>query len=167
MRWNGMEKGRLHRYKHFRFGCSAMMSAQQYLAALLLASFVSLPALAADQKDPTDRSLDLCLQDPNNGSTGDQTACETKALASYDKRMNLAYSTLLKELSPPAAQDLKTAQRSWIAYRDLEAKARESFFETRKGSMYAPMEVDAEVALTKERALLLERYVRVLDIDGP
>lgn len=162
-----MEVRRLHRYKHFRFGCSAMMSVPKYFAAVLLAAFVSLPALAADLKDPTDRSLDLCLQDPNNGSTGDQTTCETKALASYDKRMNLAYSTLLKALPSSAAQDLKTAQRSWIAYRDLEAKARESLFETRNGSMYAPMEADAEVALTKERALILERYVRVLDIDGP
>jgi uncharacterized protein YecT (DUF1311 family) len=140
---------------------------RKYIAILLLSQFTFLPADAAPLKDPTRQSLDSCLQDPKNGSTGDQTACETKALASYDKRMNVAYSKLLKELPTQAGQDLRAAQRSWIAYRDMEARARESLFATRQGSMYAPMQADAETDLTRDRALLLESYLRVLDIDGP
>lgn len=137
------------------------------IAILLLSQFVVLPAGAGPLKDPTQQSLDSCTQDPKNGSTGDQSACETKALASYDKRMNLAYSKLLAALPKQAGQDLRAAQRSWIAYRDMEAHARESLFSTRQGSMYAPMQADAETDLTRDRALLLESYLRVLDIDGP
>jgi uncharacterized protein YecT (DUF1311 family) len=144
-----------------------MSYTRKYIAILLLSQFVFLSAGAGPLKDPTQQSLDACTQDPNNGSTGDQTACEAKALASYDKRMNLAYLKLLKELPKQAGQDLKAAQRSWIAYRDMEAGARGSLFATRQGSMYAPMQADAETDLTRDRALLLESYLRVLDIDGP
>ncbi|MBM7043881.1 DUF1311 domain-containing protein [Rhizobium lusitanum] len=138
----------------------------KYVVILLSAQFIFPPAGAGPLKDPTRQSLDSCLQDPKNDSTGDQTACETKALASYDKRMNVAYSKLLNELPTQAGQDLRAAQRSWIAYRDMEARARGSLFATTQGSMYAPMQADAETDLTRDRALLLESYLRVLDIDG-
>ncbi|MEZ2223241.1 lysozyme inhibitor LprI family protein [Rhizobium sp. RCC_161_2] len=144
-----------------------MNDTQKYIAILLLSQFILLPADAGPLKDPTRQSLDACLQDPKNGSTGDQSACEVKALASYDKRMNVAYSKLLNALPPQAGQDLRAAQRGWIAYRDMEARARESLFATRQGSMYAPMQADAETDLTRDRTLLLESYLRVLDIDGP
>jgi len=136
------------------------------LIILLLFQCIFLPAVAGPLKDPTRQSLDSCLQDPKNGSTGDQIACETKALASYDRRMNVAYSKLLKELPTQAGQDLRVAQRGWVAYRDMEARARGSLFATTQGSMYAPMQADTESDLTRDRALLLESYVRVLEIDG-
>ncbi|TIX90167.1 lysozyme inhibitor LprI family protein [Rhizobium sp. P44RR-XXIV] len=142
-----------------------MNSMLRCLTILVASQLVFLPVKAEQLKDVTGQSLDACLQDPKNGSTGDQTACETKALASYDKRMNLAYSKLLNELPSRAGQDLRAAQRGWIAYRDMEARARESLFATTQGSMYAPMEADAATDLTRDRALLLESYVRVLDID--
>lgn len=125
------------------------------------------PSFAAPLKDPTQKALETCLEDPGHGSTADQDDCETAALSAYDKRMNEAYSRLQKTLPPPAAQDLKAAQRAWIAYRDLEAGARNALFETRSGTMYAPMQAGAESDLTRDRALLLESYLRVLDIDGP
>lgn len=151
-----------HRDQH---GCMIMNRAFKSIAILLSFQLGCLPVDAEPLKDPTRQSLDACLQDPKNGSTGDQTECETKALASYDRRMNVAYSKLLSELPPQAGQDLRTAQRGWIAYRDTEARARGSLFATTQGSMFAPMEADAEADLTRDRALLLESYLRVLDID--
>lgn len=143
-----------------------MNRALKYIAVLLLSQVTLPPAAAGSLKDPTRQSLDSCLGDPKNGSTGDQTACETKALASYDKWMNVAYSKLLKELPVQAGQDLRVAQRSWIAYRDMEGRARGSLFAITQGSMYAPMQADAETDLTRDRASLLKSYLRVLDIDG-
>ncbi|WP_296441170.1 lysozyme inhibitor LprI family protein [Rhizobium sp. 60-20] len=118
-------------------------------------------------QDPTEQTLNACLNDPEHGSTGGQDECEAAALASYDKRMNVAYSKLIKSLLAQAGQDLKAAQRAWISYRDLEARARGGLFETRQGTMYAPMQADAETDLTRDRTLLLEGYLRVLEIDGP
>ncbi|MBZ5762099.1 DUF1311 domain-containing protein [Rhizobium sp. VS19-DR104.2] len=107
-----------------------------------------------------------CLNDPDHASTGDQDDCETAALKSYDKRMNYAYSRLLKSLPAGTANDLKAAQRTWITYRDQEAQARSALFNAMQGTMYAPMQSDAETTLTKDRALLLEQYLRILKIDG-
>jgi uncharacterized protein YecT (DUF1311 family) len=143
-----------------------MKHAFKYIVVLLSFQFGCLPAGAAPLKDPTRQNLDACLQDPKNGSTGDQTGCETRALASYDRRMNVAYLKLLSQLPKQAGQDLRAAQRGWIAYRDMEARARGSLFATTQGSMYATMQADAEADLTRDRALLLESYLRVLDIDA-
>lgn len=145
-----------------------MTTFYKFLSALFALFLISSTlGIAADNGDSTARKLDACLQDPSKGSTGDQTDCETAAQAAYDKRMNLAYTTLLKDLPTDAAQNLKLAQRAWISFRDTEKRARASLFETRQGSMYAPMEADAEMAVTRDRALLLESYVSVLKIDGP
>lgn len=138
------------------------------VAVILLCQCLSLPAHAASasSSDSTADALTKCLDDPAHGSTGDQDECETQALKSYDKRMNGAYSKLLKMLPAEAAKDLKAAQRAWIGYRDLEAHARDGLFATRQGTMYAPMEAGAETDLTRDRTLLLENYVRILEIDG-
>ncbi|MFK0164416.1 lysozyme inhibitor LprI family protein [Rhizobium sp. NPDC090279] len=146
---------------------SDMRSRRGRIAILLLLQCLALPAFAASAPDPTQLTLNACLNDPEHGSTGGQDECEAAALSSYDKRMNVAYSKLIKSLPPQAAQDLKAAQRAWIDYRDLEARARGELFETRQGTMYAPMQADAETDLTRDRTLLLESYLRVLEIDGP
>lgn len=144
------------------------MERNPLFVVVLVVSLFSLHRLfASEAADATDQALTACLNDPSKGSTADQVDCEITALRSYDKRMNAAYSKLLKSLPPDAAVALKTAQRSWISYRDMEARARNGLFESRQGTMYAPMQADAETALTRDRALMLERYARILEIDNP
>jgi uncharacterized protein YecT (DUF1311 family) len=86
-------------------------------------------------------------------------------LRSYDRRMNAAYAALLRRLQPKAAEQLRRSQRAWLAFRDSEAAARQAIYATRQGTMYVPMEADAAVTIVGDRALLLERYLRVLSIE--
>lgn len=134
------------------------------LACLLT---VPLPAklMASGLKDPTADALDSCLNDPAKGSTSGQTECEATATDDYDHRMNAAYTTLMHKLPRAAAQQLRLSQRAWLAFRDTEAKARDALYETRQGTMYVPMQAADATNVIRDRALLLEGYVRVMEID--
>jgi uncharacterized protein YecT (DUF1311 family) len=79
--------------------------------------------------------------------------------------MNLAYAALLRRLSAPAAQSLRQSQRAWITFRDAEDRARNALYATRRGTMYVPMEAAAGTILTRDRALQLEGYARILSIE--
>lgn len=123
------------------------------------------PAFASNLKDPTAETLDHCLNDPANGSTAGQTDCEAAATSDYDRRMNAAYAALMHKLPREAAQQLRLSQRAWLAFRDAEAKARNALYETRQGTMYVPMQAADATNVIRDRALLLEGYVRVMAID--
>ncbi|WCM25935.1 DUF1311 domain-containing protein [Sphingomonas sp. QA11] len=136
--------------------------------AILVAalSWAAHPALAENgRRDATAAALDHCLADPAHASTGDQTACETRAAGDYDRRMNVAYAALLRKLPPDAARKLRDAQRAWLAYRNAEAGAREAIYATRQGTMFVPLESDDAVVIVGDRARLLERYVRAMAVE--
>lgn len=122
---------------------------------------------AAQDKDITAGALDACLSSQKTVSTADQTACYTAALKTYDNRLNAAYRKLMRVLPAAAAQNLRASQRAWIVFRDAELQAQSTLFETRHGTMYVPMQEYEGLALMQERALRLESYSRVLEIDGP
>jgi len=129
-------------------------------AALLLRGLV--PTQAAD---PTEVALARCLDDPANASTAGQTGCEGAAERAYDRRMNTAYAALLRALAPEAATRLRQAQRSWIAFRDADTRARSALFATRQGTMYVPMQAGSTTGVVRDRALQLETDLRILRID--
>jgi uncharacterized protein YecT (DUF1311 family) len=126
-----------------------------WLLLTLLASPAHLAAMPS--ADPTGTSLARCLEREANASTAGQTECQTTALRDYDRRMNLAYAALLRRLSAPAAQSLRQSQRAWITFRDAEDRAR--------NALYVPMEAAAGTILTRDRALQLEGYARILSIE--
>jgi uncharacterized protein YecT (DUF1311 family) len=135
-------------------------------AMIVMAMFAAAPALTAvPPKDATEAALDSCLGAPANASTAGQTDYEAAAARSYDRRMNTAYRALLKRLANPAAARLRGSQRAWLIYRDAEAQTRRAIFATRQGTMYVPMQSDAAVTLIKDRAQMLERYLRVLSME--
>ena len=148
MRRTGVEHSRL-------FACAG-------LAVLVAATAPSIATAA----DATNAALDRCLASPANASTAGQVACESIAMKAYDRRMNAAYAILMRKLPASAAQRLRGAQRTWLGYRDSEALARGALYATREGTMFVPMQADAAVALVRDWALLLERYVRVMAV-GP
>jgi uncharacterized protein YecT (DUF1311 family) len=81
-------------------------------ASVVVASLFLLPPLAhaGDQGNP-DQACD--------GSTVEMVACIGAKTAQWDKRMNAAYQKALKDAATPAQHDqLRTAQRLWIPYRD-------------------------------------------------
>ena len=133
------------------------------LGAILLAGT---SGAAAQRADPTAAALNRCLNAATNASTAGQTGCEASALRSYDQRMNVAYTALLRSLPAGAAQQLRRSQRAWLAFRDTERSAIGGIYATRQGTMYVPMQAGAVSSLTRDRALQLETYRRVMTI-GP
>jgi uncharacterized protein YecT (DUF1311 family) len=66
-------------------------------------------AHAGDQGDPA-QSCD--------GSTMETVECLKAKTAQWDKRMTVAYQQALKDAGPQQHDQLRAAQRLWIAYRD-------------------------------------------------
>jgi uncharacterized protein YecT (DUF1311 family) len=66
-------------------------------------------AHAGDQADPA-QSCD--------GSTMQMVECLVAQTAQWDKRMTVAYQQALKDAGPRQHDQLRAAQRLWIAYRD-------------------------------------------------
>ncbi|HEY4075678.1 MAG TPA: lysozyme inhibitor LprI family protein [Rhizomicrobium sp.] len=79
--------------------------------------------------------------------------------------MNRAYAGLLKVLPAEAGSRLQAAQRAWLAFRDTEAKARSALYETRRGTMYVPMQAASTTSVVRDRAFELEASLRVMRID--
>jgi len=131
----------------------------------LLALASQAPLMASALEDPTAAVLDRCLNDAANASTAGQTECEAAATSDYDRRMNAAYATLMHKLPQQAAQQLRLSQRAWLAFRDSDAKARDALYETRQGTMYAPMQAADATNAVRDRALELEGFVRVMAIE--
>lgn len=136
-----------------------------WFAALALVGLANAASAEETQRDPTSAALDACLAAPDKQSMGSQSDCFSRAERDFDRRMNAAYASILQRLPGPAGERLRQSQRAWIAYRDAETQARRAIYETRRGTMYVPMESDAAVALIGDRARMLERYERALDID--
>ena len=132
------------------------------LFAVAWPGFVS----ASTSRDATAAALDRCLSAAANASTAGQTNCEAAAAHAYDRRMNLAFSTLMRKLSAPAAERLHTSQRVWLAFRDSENTTRGALYETRHGTMYVPMQASDATNVIRDRALQLEGYVAVLAIES-
>ena len=84
----------------------AMFRAVLGAAAICLAAS---PAYAGDQGDP-ERSCD--------GNTYEMVECLKVRTAQWDKRMTIAYQQALKDAAPQQHDQLRTAQRLWIQYRD-------------------------------------------------
>lgn len=134
-------------------------------AALVLAAALADPAAAATATiDVTGAALDRCLNAADNASTAGQTDCEAAARVSYDRRMNAAYAALLRRLPASAQAKLRASQRQWIVFRDSEYAAQAALFATRQGTLYVPMQAHAAMALTRDRALALEGYLRVMAV---
>lgn len=131
------------------------------LITVLAATTVS----AAPVADPTATALAHCLDDASNASTRGQTDCEAIAQDAYDRRMNSAYSSLMHRLPRDAAGNLRLSQRAWLAFRNSEAEAQLSLYETRRGTMYVPMQAYDTTILVRDRALQLEGYVRMMSIE--
>lgn len=133
----------------------------KFIAMVLLASGATAGHAVPD---PTAAILARCLADPVNASTGGQTDCQVAAEKGYDRRMNVAYAGLMRRLPAKAADQARQSQRAWLVFRDAEARARQAIYATRQGTMYVPMQGDAAVSVVGDRARLLERYVRALNI---
>ncbi|WP_174990325.1 lysozyme inhibitor LprI family protein [Pandoraea captiosa] len=105
-----------------------------------------------------DGALTQCLDAPDKQSTGDQDACIVEATHAWDARLNANYRALQAELPEASRPILLAAQRAWLASRDADLKLIAAVYATVRGTMYAPMNANDVMMLTKRRAQTLTRY---------
>jgi uncharacterized protein YecT (DUF1311 family) len=114
-----------------------------------------------EKKHPIDVWLEKCMEKENYTTAG-MLNCSSQALDKWDKELNRVYKELIKKLSPEEKELLKQSQLQWIRFRDAEFKWIESFYNSRKGTMFPLMEIGDKMHLVSERVKWLEGYLRYL-----
>ena len=132
------------------------------LLSLLLPTFV---CAQEAQQHPIDKALDICTD--KNPSTGGMVSCMETAYKKWDQELNKNYRTLMARLKPASKQLLKSAQLSWITYRDNEFKLIDSIYDSIQGTMYISMRIDEKMQIVKQRALALASHINMLDEGEP
>lgn len=129
----------------------------------LLLVLVLLPAIASAQeprKHPIDAALEICTE--KEPHTAGMVRCTDIAYKKWDQELNKNYQTLMSKLSPADKLLLKSAQLSWITYRDREFKLIDSIYDKIQGTMYIPMRIDEKMQIVKQRALALASHIDML-----
>src|SRR5260221_11874336 len=84
------------------------MTLKIVLGAAAMLALVSV-ADAGDQGDP---------EQPCDGNTFQMVECLKAKTAQWDKRMTIAYQQAIKDAGEKQREQLRSAQRLWIQYRD-------------------------------------------------
>jgi uncharacterized protein YecT (DUF1311 family) len=104
---------------------------------------------------PVDDSLDQCID--QHPTPSEQTSCLEEGLGTWDEAMNADYKKLTERL--PSKSTLVEAQRAWLAFRDAEYPLIDSIYETLPSQEYQFVHAYWRLRLTRERALLLKKYL--------
>jgi uncharacterized protein YecT (DUF1311 family) len=110
---------------------------------------------------PADDFLDHCID--QHLTPSEQTSCVEEALGKWDEAMNAVYQKLTDRL--PSKSTLIEAQRSWLAFRDAEYPLIDSIYETLPSQEYESLHAYWRLRLTRERALLLKKYLALASSD--
>ncbi len=132
---------------------------------LLIALAVGSPVSSSpESKSPIDKRCEQCMD--KNPSTAGMVDCADKAFKEWDAELNKNYQKLRTKLKPAQQASLKAAQLQWVKYRDAEFKSIDALYSDLEGTMYVPMQSMSRVEIVKRRAVELENYVRLRNIDG-
>lgn len=115
----------------------------------LLILFAALAALTSNA-----RAAESDKPDCDSGRTPDIVACVGIETAQWDKRMNAAYQKLLKEGEAARQQQLRTAQRLWIQFRDANCL----YFDMGEGTIARIDAAECLRNMTEARAHELEDF---------
>ena len=83
-----------------------------------------------------------------DGSTPEMVECIDAKTAYWDKQLNTAYQQALKDAQPRQREQLRTAQRAWVAYRDANCL----YYSLGEGTIARIEAADCMYTLTKTRA---------------
>lgn len=114
--------------------------------------------------NPIDKRLQSCLNE--HPDTAGQIQCEASAYRAWDQELNSVYKQLRAQVDPATGDALKQDQQNWLKFRDTELKFISDIYNSKQGTMFAPMQADAETELVKDRALQLHHRLDVLNIDS-
>lgn len=87
-----------------------------------------------------------------DGSTVEMVDCLHARAAAWDKRLNGAYQEALKNARPKQREQLRTAQRLWVQYRDANCL----YWALSEGTIARIEAADCHYRLTRTRAEELE-----------
>ena len=142
-----------------------MKNSTRYALLLLTLSLPTLVYAQETSKHPIYKALDTCTEkDP---STAGMVSCTDIAYKKWDQELNKNYRTLMAKSKPAGKQLLKSAQLSWIAYRDNEFKLIDNIYDGIQGTMYIPMRIDEKMQIVRQRALAPASHVDMLDEAEP
>ena len=142
-----------------------MKNSVRYLLVLLSLLLPTLVSAQEAQTHPIDKALEICTD--KNPSTAGMVNCTDAAYKKWDQELNKNYRTLMARLKPAGKQLLKSAQLSWITYRDNEFKLIDNIYDAIQGTMYIPMRIDEKMQIVKQRALALASHLDMLDEAEP
>lgn len=109
---------------------------------------------------PIDQEFEACLAD--NQTTAGMTNCTNEALVKWDAELNAVYSELRSNLDEKGKASLLSAQRAWIAYKELEIENISTIYASFEGTMFIPMRANEILELTKSRTLELQGYLSLV-----
>jgi uncharacterized protein YecT (DUF1311 family) len=129
---------------------------------IIIGALFSIDSFSQNQvNDSIELKFTKCLDD--SLSTAGMCNCTIQAMNSWDKELNKNYNLLMKSLSQPNKEFLKSAQKEWILYRDKEFELINKIYYTElQGTMYYPMAWNSKLEIVKKRALELENYFELL-----
>jgi uncharacterized protein YecT (DUF1311 family) len=113
------------------------------LIAIAAMAVLAPVAYAGDQGDPA-QSCD--------GSTPEMVNCLSAQTAQWDKRMTIAYQKALRDAGPQQHDQLRTAQRLWIQFRDANCL----YYDMGEGTIARVDAAECMRSMTEARARELE-----------
>ena len=131
----------------------------RWLAAFLMAAAVAQARPGPDAQVTLGPSpaLDACLD--KNPTTMGMEACYGDATRTWDARLNAAYKRIMaSDLSKATKDEMRAAQRAWIAYVPLKCRA-DSDVEYEGGSMARIVAATCVMTATALRATELEAAI--------
>ena len=93
-----------------------------------------------------------------NGTTFDTISCQQAELDIQDKRLNQHYKALLKNLNAERQEELKVAQRAWLAFRNTNCAF---YLDPEGGSMHRVLSSDCVLSQTTNRANELKDMLEI------
>jgi len=108
-----------------------------------IAAFMPAAAQAGDAGDPEQNC---------DGSTPEVVNCLMAKTARWDKRMTVAYQQAMKDAGPQQHDQLRTAQRLWIQYRDANCL----YYDMGEGTIARIDAAECMRSMTEARARELE-----------
>jgi uncharacterized protein YecT (DUF1311 family) len=137
---------------------------QKFTLFGLIATGLSLasPITHGEEKHSIDIKTDACLGMEKNYTTMGMVECMAESEKQWDAELNRVYKALRSKLNAKAKQQLKTAQRQWLKYRDAEMETIKAIYLSMDGTMWMVVATGARAEIVKKRALILTGYLEDL-----
>jgi len=114
------------------------------------------------QNDTTGHAIDIqlkkCLDETDNPTTLSMLACTEIAQIAWDVKLNQQYNQLMAELTADERKILKSAQKTWLFYRDNELLFSSTLYNNMEGTMWELVIAQRKLEIVKRRAPKLKDY---------